>query len=116
MVREKLELLESFGVDFVFQLNFDEKISSLSADSYIEEILVQGLGVAVFIIGNDFRFGFRRQGILLCSSSGFGAGFEVEETASYEYNGVRISSSYIRQELAISNFALVEQFWAALFN
>jgi len=62
VVREKLELLESFGVDFVFQLNFDEKISSLSADSYIEEILVEGLGVAVFIIGNDFRFGFRRQG------------------------------------------------------
>ena len=38
----------------VFQLNFDEKISSLSADSYIEKILVEGLGVAVFIIGSDF--------------------------------------------------------------
>ena len=110
MVREKLELLESFGVDFVFQLNFDEKISSLSADSYIEEILVEGLGVAVFIIGNDFRFGFRRQGdFALLRQRGSELGFEVEETASYEYNGVRISSSYIRQELAVSNFALVEQ-------
>ena len=110
VVREKLELLESFGVDFVFQLNFDEKISSLSADRYIEKILVQGLGVAVFIIGNDFRFGFRRQGdFALLQQRGSELGFEVEETASYEYNGVRISSSYIRQELAVSNFALVEQ-------
>jgi len=110
VVREKLELLENFGVDFVFQLNFDEKISSLSADSYIEEILVQGLGVAVFIIGNDFRFGFGRQGdFALLQQRGSELGFEVEETASYEYNGVRISSSYIRQELAVSNFALVEQ-------
>ena len=79
VIREKLELLESFGVDFVFQLNFDEKISSLSADSYIEEILVEGLGVGVFIIGNDFRFGFRRQGdFALLLQRGSELGFEVE--------------------------------------
>jgi len=109
-VSEKLELLESFGVDFVFRLNFDEKISSLSADSYIKEILVNGLGVAVFIIGNDFRFGHKRQGdFALLQQRGSELGFGVEETSTYEYNGLRISSSYIREELAVSNFALVEQ-------
>ena len=35
VIREKLELLESFGVAIVIQLNFDKKISSSSADSYI---------------------------------------------------------------------------------
>ena len=77
---------------------------------HAHDVLVEGLGVAVFIIGSDFRFGFRRQGdFALLQQRGSELGFEVEETASYEYNGVRISSSYIRQELAVSNFDLVEQ-------
>ena len=53
-LREKLELLESFGVDFVFKLNFDQAMSELSAENYIEDILVEGLGVAKFIVRNDF--------------------------------------------------------------
>ena len=117
VVREKLELLESFGVDFVFQLNFDEKISSLSADNYINEILVAGLGVAVFIIGNDFRFGHKRQGdFALLQQRGVELGFVVEEASTYEHNGLRISSSYIREELADSNFALVEQLLGRPFS
>ena len=40
VVSEKLELLESFGIEYVFQLNFTRELSQLSADDYIKDILV----------------------------------------------------------------------------
>ena len=109
-LREKLELLESFGIDFVFQLNFDQAMSELSAENYIQEILVDGLGVAGFIAGHDFRFGCKRRGdFALLQSKGAEHGFEVIETAAYERNGQRISSTLIREQLIRADFDLVEQ-------
>lgn len=109
-IKEKQELLESFGVDFVFQLNFNEQISQLSPQSYIEDILVNGLGIQSFIVGNDFRFGHQRSGdFAMLQAQGEIFDFEVIETAAYERNGHRISSTFIREKLAESDFELVEQ-------
>ncbi len=116
-LREKLELLESFGIDFVFQLNFDKAMSELSADAYIHDILVEGLGIASFIVGNDFRFGHKRSGdFSLLREKGAEYGFEVIETAAYERNGQRISSTFIREQLAADNFDLVEQLLGRLYS
>jgi riboflavin kinase/FMN adenylyltransferase len=109
-IREKLELLESFGVDFVFQLKFDRQLSEQSPEDYIQEILIDGLGVASFIVGNDWRFGHNRSGdFTLLQKWGADHGFEVIETAAYERNGQRISSTFIREQLEMDNFFLVEQ-------
>lgn len=110
ILQEKLDLLESFGIDFVFQLKFDRQLSELSAEDYIADILVGGLGVKSFIVGNDFRFGHQRKGnFALLSEAGQQFGFEVVETAAYERNGHRISSTFIREQLAKADFTLVEQ-------
>ena len=110
ILKEKLELLESFGIDFVFQLQFDKALSELSAQDYIADILVKGLGVKSFIVGNDFRFGHQRKGdFSLLQEAGEQFGFEVVETAAYERNGHRISSTFIREQLANADFTLVEQ-------
>ena len=110
ILQEKIELLESFGIDFVLQLKFDRQLSDLSAEDYITDILVGGLGVKSFIVGNDFRFGHQRKGNFeLLIEAGKQYGFEVVETAAYERNGHRISSTYIREQLAKADFTLVEQ-------
>ena len=110
ILQEKIELLESFGIDFVLQLKFDQQLSELSAEDYITDILVGGLGVKSFIVGNDFRFGHQRKGNFeLLIEAGKQYGFEVVETAAYERNGHRISSTYIREQLAKADFTLVEQ-------
>ena len=110
ILQDKIELLESFGIDFVLQLKFDQQLSELSAEDYITDILVGGLGVKSFIVGNDFRFGHQRKGNFeLLIEAGKKFGFEVVETAAYERNGHRISSTYIREQLAKADFTLVEQ-------
>ncbi|MDP6415084.1 MAG: bifunctional riboflavin kinase/FAD synthetase [Gammaproteobacteria bacterium] len=116
-LEEKLDLLESFGIDYVFQLSFNKAICELSAARYIQEILVDGLGIAGFIVGHDFRFGHNRGGdFSLLQEAGEEFGFEVIETAAYERNGQRISSSFIREQLAESNFELVEQLLGRPFS
>ncbi len=109
-LQEKLELLEGFGIDFAFILHFDVQMSELSAEAYVNDILVEGLGVASIIVGNDFRFGHQRHGdFSLLQQMGQAHGFEVVETAAYERNGKRISSTIIRELLAAGDFDLVEQ-------
>lgn len=108
-LEEKLDLLEEQGVDFVYNLRFDEKLASLSAEEYVERILVKELGLTCLIIGSDFRFGHQRRGdFAMLQQFGEQYDFEVVETASCEHNGVRISSTYVRQQLQQGNFDLVE--------
>ena len=110
IVEEKMELLESFGIDFALKLTFDKALCELSAERYVQEILVDGLGIASVIVGNDFRFGHKRLGdFSLLESMGKELGFEVIETAAYERNGKQISSTFIREQLARADFGLVEQ-------
>lgn len=108
-LEEKLALLEAQGVDFVFKLRFDEHLQRQSAQDYVESLLIDGLGIACLIIGNDFRFGNQRKGdfaLLKQYSERFG--FELIESASCRHNGVRISSTYVREQLQKGDFELVE--------
>ena len=115
--REKLELLESFGIDYVFELKFDETLAKVSPEAYVDDLLVGGLGIQAFIVGNDFRFGHKRRGdFALLQRKAQEHGFEVLETFPYERNGQRISSTFIREELAKDNFPLVEQILGRPFS
>ena len=107
-IREKLQLLDNFGVDFVYQLNFDKKTSEITAESYIKDFLVDGLGIRAMIIGDDFRFGKHRTGdYSLLEEYGKKYSYQVFKTATYEQNGHRISSSFVREQLLSNNFDLV---------
>jgi riboflavin kinase/FMN adenylyltransferase len=109
-LKEKVELLESFGIDYVFQLKFDEKLSRLTPEEVIQDILIDGIGIVSFIVGNDWRFGHERKGdFAMLQAWGAQNNFEVLETAAYERNGQRISSTFIREQLALGDFFLVEQ-------
>lgn len=108
-LEEKLLLLEEQGVDVVYKLRFDAVLQSQSAEDYIEEFLVKGLGIVCLIIGNDFRFGHKRRGdFAMLKAYGATHGFELLESASCEHQGVRISSTYVRQQLQAGEFERVE--------
>lgn len=106
---EKLQLIADQGVDYAFKLRFDEALCQLTAQEYIETILVKGLGISALIIGSDFRFGYQRRGdFTLLQELGRRYDFAVNETKSCKHNGVRVSSTYVRQQLADARFDLVE--------
>lgn len=100
-LREKLELIRDHGVDYCCVLPFNAAMAALTAEEFIERILVQRLNVARLVIGDDFRFGARRAGdfALLCQA-GERYGFVVEAMPSVVDRGQRISSSAVREALA----------------
>ncbi len=61
-LRTKVRLLQNFGVDSVFILNFDQSIAQLPAQDFVKQILVDGLGAIHVVFGYDYRFGKGRGG------------------------------------------------------
>lgn len=109
--RDKLEMLKQCGVDRVMMLPFNKRLSELSAGSFVDEILVRGLGVKHLVVGHDFRFGYQRKGDYeLLKSRGQEVGFSVEMTQAFEIDGHRVSSTLIRELLQQADFRAVERY------
>jgi riboflavin kinase/FMN adenylyltransferase len=100
-LRDKLGELERCGIDRVLVARFDQRFASQSPDSFIEQMLVRGLGARYVLVGDDFRFGARRAGTYaMLDEAGTRLGFDVARMMSYEVHGLRVSSSAVREALA----------------
>ena len=103
-LREKLALLDACGIEEVFLLHFSRKLAGLSAQEFIERVLVKGLAVRHLIIGDDFRFGKGRAGdFAMLQAAGQQHGFDVEAMHTIEINGERVSSSAVRDALGVGD-------------
>ncbi len=99
-LRDKLSELERCGVDQVVVVRFDEALAGLSAQAFIQQVLVEGLGARYVLVGDDFRFGAKRQGdYATLDAAGQRLGFDVARMMSYEVHGLRVSSSAVRESL-----------------
>ncbi len=101
---EKLEVFKQYGIDKVFCLRFNPELAGLTAEEFITRVLLAQLRCKYIVVGDDFSFGKNRIGgyELLANYSEFRA----EEVAEIEVNGHRVSSSMIRQTLAVGDFHL----------
>ena len=100
-LREKLELLAEAGIEQAMVCRFNAAFAALSAEQFIERVLVRGLRVRHLIIGDDFRFGKGRTGdFALLQQAGAAHGFAVEAMGSVTVDGARVSSSGVRAALA----------------
>lgn len=107
-LRDKLAELERCGVAQAVVLRFDDRLSALSPQAFIEDVLARGLGARYVLVGDDFRFGAKRAGdYALLDSAGQAQGFDVARMQSYEVHGLRVSSSAVRAALAEGDMARV---------
>lgn len=105
-LRDKLGSLADAGVDRVIVEHFNAGFAALSPQDFIEKVLVQGLHVKWLMVGEDFCFGARRAGnIETLLEAGRRHGFEVVTMPTVMNDGVRVSSSSVRNALAAGDFA-----------
>ncbi len=101
LLREKIVQLKKCGVDRVLCLRFNTALASLAAADFVKTILVEKLHIHTLIIGDDFRFGHKRQGdFALLQKLGQQYGFAVVPTQTVKLDGHRIGSSVVRAALA----------------
>ena len=105
-LRDKLAELARCGVQQAVVLPFNDKLASLPAQAFIDEVVVRGLGARYLLVGDDFRFGSQRAGdYAMLDAAGPAGGFEVARMMSYEVHGLRVSSTAVRAALAAGDMA-----------
>ncbi len=100
-LRDKLRELAHCGVDQAVIMRFDRRVASMTPETFVDTVLVQGLRAGYVLVGDDFRFGARRVGdYAMLDALGDRRGFDVARMQSYEVHGTRVSSSEVRAALA----------------
>jgi riboflavin kinase / FMN adenylyltransferase len=98
--RAKARLIADAGADVMFALNFDAEMAGKSAQDFVLDVLVAGLGVGCVVVGEDFQFGKGRAGnVTVLSYMGEMEGFGVEIFDPVKAGGEKISSTQIREAL-----------------
>ena len=99
--REKFTVLSGLGLGWMFCPRFDHQLESLEPEAFIGQLLVGTLRVRHLVVGDDFRFARRRAGTVAdLQAAGRRAGFTVEQVGSVTADGVRVSSTAVREALA----------------
>ena len=98
--REKFESLEAHGIDLFYCPRFAARMRDISAPDFIRRILVHGLNARYLVVGDDFHFARRREGTIEhLNAVARVLGYDVEQVPSVIVNGVRVSSTAIRDAL-----------------
>jgi riboflavin kinase / FMN adenylyltransferase len=95
-LRDKLALLAQAGVEHAHVARFDARFAALTAERFIQEILVEKLDTGWLLVGGDFRFGAKRAGDFAALQN---HGFPVEAMPDVLFEGKRVSSSAVRAAL-----------------
>lgn len=102
---EKIHALFEQGVDRVLCLPFNHSLSNLTAAEFIQQILIDALGVQYLVVGDDFRFGSGRSGSYSdLVEAGEKHHFDVTDTQSFLIDQQRVSSTRIRGLLQENDF------------
>ncbi|HEX6262990.1 MAG TPA: bifunctional riboflavin kinase/FAD synthetase [Actinomycetota bacterium] len=97
----KAGLIEELGVDLLVVMPFDAEVASWPPERFVDDVLVERLGVAHATVGANFTFGHRAAGTVeVLTDLGRARGFSVEGVGLLELEGRRISSTSIREALA----------------
>jgi len=104
--RAKLQLLAATGLGGAIVLRFDAALAGLSAQDFVERILVARFAVAGVAIGPDFHFGLNRAGSPdYLAAQGAKLGFAVDVVPRFEDAGRPVRSGPIRAALAAGRVA-----------
>jgi riboflavin kinase/FMN adenylyltransferase len=105
-LREKVIEFTKLPVDNLLIVRFNRNFSNCEAEQFIDDILIKKLNVKHLVIGDDFHFGKARRGnFAMLKEKGKHYGFTVEDTGSYLLEGLRISSTLIRDALGEGDLA-----------
>ena len=98
--QEKIREMARYGIDHLVVVPFDRQIASLTACDFVQEYLVDRLGVEVLLLGYDNRFGKDRKGdpdgLRMCAEKNR---FRIEKLPEYQSAYGTVSSSIIRDSI-----------------
>ena len=116
-LEQRLELMRKCGVDHVVVIPFTVEFSRIRAREFVKGTLCRYLGMKAMVIGNDYAFGYKREGnleLLLRLSEELD--FQVVQMGAVELEGERVSSTTIRQLVTHGDMGKVQKFLGRPFQ
>jgi riboflavin kinase/FMN adenylyltransferase len=103
---QKLMLLDDAGIDVILCVPFTKEFAAISARDFVQDILVDKIGIKEIVVGYDYSFGHRREGdIELLHQLGSRIGFKVHMVEPVSINHTLVSSTSIRNLVQEGNLA-----------
>lgn len=107
---ERRRLLEQAGIDHLLECPFVPELSHMEPETFVKKVLAERLHAAFVVVGEDFRFGYRRKGdVKTLKELGKSYGFCVEVVQKAKSHGRDISSTYVREALHEGNLPLANE-------
>ena len=103
-LEDRLAILEEIGVQTTIVLDFDEKLSRLSAENYLQKYLIDGLNAKSISVGYNHHFGEQKRGnIEFLEKQSEHYGYQLSVIPPISIDGQIVSSSVIRELLSFGN-------------
>ena len=104
--REKFLALAAQGVERLVTLRFDDCMRAMTPRSFVDALIVEKLGARHMVVGDDFRYGSNAGGTIeSLRIAGAAHGFGVEQIAPFVFDGVRVSSTAVRERLELADYS-----------
>ncbi len=106
---ERINAFARAGVDEAFVLSFDAAFAALPPDAFLQDVLIDALGVRAMVVGENFRFGAKRAGDMDFARAYFAArGRTAIGVENALLDGERVSSTRVRAAIAAADMAQVD--------
>lgn len=103
---QKAELIEHAGIDVLVIIPFSMKMAAITADSFVDDILLKTIGVRELVVGYDYAFGKGRAGnIDFLKKQGAEKEFSVTVVDAHYEDGMLVSSTKVRELVADGKMA-----------
>ncbi len=108
---QKLQLFKKHKVDFVININFNKKFSSISANDFIKKIIYKKINPNLLAVSNNFKFGKKRKGnVKLLKIYSKKYNYKMLKIKPLKFFNTMVSSTKIRNFLKNGNITLANKF------
>jgi riboflavin kinase/FMN adenylyltransferase len=108
---DKLKIFEDIGVEYLFNIPFDDTFRSMEPESFVRDLLLGYFHAKAVFCGFNFHFGKSAAGnTLVLEQAADRVGFRLEVLEPFIVNDVLVSSSVIRKAIASGDVAAAERF------
>lgn len=105
---DKINIFEGLGLDYLYFLKFDEYLAMMDASTYLQDVIIKNFAPSAISTGFNHMFGSKKSGDVkyLCTMQKDFC-YTYFEVPPVTYNSEPISSTRIREDLALGNIELV---------
>jgi len=111
---EKRKIFEEMGIDVLIEFPLNRQTAATEPEDFVRNLLVKQMNAKQIVAGTDVSFGNKGKGdgaLLMRLSEELGYGVSLIDKIGFE--GREISSTYVREEVALGNMETVERLLGA---